>query len=199
MKPSKPCGWRSTRRAAQPALRRPAAARRTRPSLVIRPDVLLLDEPLSNLDAKLRIELRSEIRRICKDAGMTAIYVTHDQKEALSMADRVAIVNQGRVVQIGPPGELYRRPHTPFVASFLGETNFVEGTIIERTEKGVGVQTPIGRIHAATISPKVGEASKVLCSIRPEAIRIGAPRRSQHALRPRGPVHIPRRDRHARG
>src|SRR3954462_6774730 len=79
-------------------------------ALVIRPDVLLLDEPLSNLDARLRIELRSEIRRVCKESGITAVYVTHDQKEALSMADRIAVMDRGRVVQTGAPADLYRRP-----------------------------------------------------------------------------------------
>src|SRR5204863_9792191 len=94
-------------------------------ALVIRPDVLLLDEPLSNLDARLRIELRSEIRRVCKASGITAVYVTHDQKEALSMADRIAVMDRGRVVQTGAPADLYRRPGSRFVAEFLGETNLI--------------------------------------------------------------------------
>jgi len=141
-------------------------------ALVIRPDVLLLDEPLSNLDARLRIELRSEIRRICKEAGMTAIYVTHDQKEALSMADRVAIVSGGKVVQVGPPAELYRRPATRFVAEFLGETNFLPGTVIERTENGLLVKTGAAVLLAGTVSPLLDPAAKeVLLSIRPEALR----------------------------
>ena len=145
-------------------------------ALVIRPDVLLLDEPLSNLDAKLRIELRSEIRRICKSAGMTAIYVTHDQKEALSMADRVAIVSAGKVVQVGPPAELYRRPHTRFVAEFLGETNILPGRIVERSEAEVKVQTDAGLLRAATVASSVrADDDRVLCSIRPEALRIGSP------------------------
>jgi len=100
-------------------------------ALVIRPAVLLLDEPLSNLDAKLRHELRSEIRRICKSSGLTTIYVTHDQKEALSMADRVAVMCAGQVQQLGPPRELYRRPASRFVAEFLGETNILSGTASE--------------------------------------------------------------------
>lgn len=96
-------------------------------ALVIRPAVLLLDEPLSNLDAKLRHELRAEIRRICKSSGLTTVYVTHDQKEALSMADRVAVMSAGEVRQLGPPRELYRRPRSRFVAEFLGETNILSG------------------------------------------------------------------------
>lgn len=147
-------------------------------ALVIRPDVLLLDEPLSNLDAKLRLELRSEIRRICKEAGLTTVYVTHDQKEALSMADRVAIMDMGRVAQIGTPRELYRRPATRFIAEFLGETNFIEGTVSGGTGTGaevaVEVQTPVGRVVAAAEQgatvPRAGE--RRTCSIRPEALRL---------------------------
>jgi iron(III) transport system ATP-binding protein len=144
-------------------------------ALVIRPDVLLLDEPLSNLDAKLRIELRSEIRRICKQAGMTAIYVTHDQKEALSMADRVAIVSGGKVVQVGAPAELYRRPATRFVAEFLGETNFLAGQVVERTGTGLKVRTGAGVLTAGVVSPLLDAAARdVLLSVRPEALRPAA-------------------------
>jgi iron(III) transport system ATP-binding protein len=157
-------------------------------ALVVRPDVLLLDEPLSNLDAKLRNELRSEIRRICKQAGggpdgagdgrgITAIYVTHDQKEALSMADRVAIVNRGRIEQLGPPGELYRRPRTRFVAEFLGETNILPGTLLERGgAAGPGlalVRTAAGEFVSAVLSPDLApQTTGVTVSIRPEAWRL---------------------------
>ena len=153
-------------------------------ALVIRPDVLLLDEPLSNLDAKLRNELRSEIRRICKEAagggkGITAIYVTHDQKEALSMADRVAIVNHGRIEQLGPPGELYRRPRTRFVAEFLGETNILPGSLIERSgPAGPGnsiVRTAAGDMVSAVLSPDIDAAAvNIIASVRPEAWQLHA-------------------------
>jgi iron(III) transport system ATP-binding protein len=165
-------------------------------ALVIRPDVLLLDEPLSNLDAKLRIELRSEIRRICKEAGqssesrvqnetrhgvsgypsggITTIYVTHDQKEALSIADRVAIVNGGKIVQMGAPVELYRRPRNAFVAEFLGETNFIPGTIIGTEGSTTVVQTALGRLVSSVVSADV-TGDSVACSVRPEAWRIGTP------------------------
>jgi len=161
-------------------------------ALVIRPDVLLLDEPLSNLDAKLRNELRSEIRRICKEVGggpdstgaagargITAIYVTHDQKEALSMADRVAIVNRGRIEQLGSPGELYRRPRTRFVAEFLGETNILPGSLIERNgAAGQGnaiIRTAAGDMVSAVLSPEAQPASiNVVASVRPEAWRMDA-------------------------
>ena len=89
-------------------------------ALVIEPQCLLLDEPLSNLDAKLRLEMRTEIRRICKEAGLTAIYVTHDQKEALSIADRLAILDQGHLLQVGAPQDVYTRPKTRFIAQFIG-------------------------------------------------------------------------------
>src|SRR5687767_327624 len=90
-------------------------------ALAVRPDCLLLDEPLSNLDAKLRHEMRREIRRICKTAGFTTIYVTHDQKEALSVADWIAVLKDGRLAQVGTPSELYHQPHSAFVADFIGQ------------------------------------------------------------------------------
>ena len=94
-------------------------------ALVIEPDILLLDEPLSNLDAKLRLEMRHEIKRIHSEAGITSVYVTHDQKEALSLADRAAVMRDGKIVQIGTPREIYNLPANKFVADFIGETNFV--------------------------------------------------------------------------
>jgi iron(III) transport system ATP-binding protein len=142
-------------------------------ALVVRPDVLLLDEPLSNLDARLRVQLRSEIRRICKASGITTVYVTHDQKEALSMADRAAILNAGKLVQIGPPAELYRRPATRFAAEFLGETNFVPATRLEHRDGHVVVETPLGRLRSAHAVP-ADAASSLLCSLRPEAFRISS-------------------------
>ncbi len=94
-------------------------------ALVIEPDILLLDEPLSNLDAKLRLEMRQEIKRIHSSAGITSVYVTHDQKEALSLADRMAIMKDGKVLQIGTPREIYNFPVNKFVADFIGETNLI--------------------------------------------------------------------------
>ncbi|USO00109.1 MAG: ABC transporter ATP-binding protein [Phycisphaeraceae bacterium] len=134
-------------------------------ALVIEPDVLLLDEPLSNLDAKLRNELRSEIRRICKQAGITSIYVTHDQKEALSMADRIAIMRSGKVEQVGTPGELYQKPNTQFVAEFLGETNILRGEVVQ--DGGAPrLKTASGEIE---IKPGEISAGRAVCSIRPES------------------------------
>ena len=104
-------------------------------ALVIRPRCLLLDEPLSNLDAKLRMEMRSEIRRICKEFGLTGIYVTHDRDEALSMADRLAIMDGGRLAQVGSPDEIYKNPASRMVAEFIGEANFIEGRVIRESSR----------------------------------------------------------------
>lgn len=143
-------------------------------ALVIHPQCLLLDEPLSNLDAKLRLEMRTEIRRICKEAGLTAIYVTHDQKEALSVADRLAVLNNGVVEQCGAPRDVYKNPVSMFVASFIGETNFIPGTLIGRRDGRAHVRTELGELTAgiADEAPfKEGEA--LTCSLRPETLRIG--------------------------
>ena len=98
-------------------------------ALASRPEILLLDEPLSNLDAKLRLTMREEIHRIVKDNNITAVYVTHDQQEALSMADTIAVMNSGKVVQTGSPEKIYRRPANSFVAEFIGECNFIKGKV----------------------------------------------------------------------
>ena len=104
-------------------------------ALVYEPRVLLLDEPLSNLDAKLRIEMRSEIRNLQRELGVTALYVTHDQEEALSISDRVVVMNQGRIEQISSPWELYNRPQTLFVASFVGTANVLAGAPERRSAR----------------------------------------------------------------
>ena len=143
-------------------------------ALVIRPRALLLDEPLSNLDAKLRLEMRTEIRRVCKEAGLTAIYVTHDQKEALSISDRMAILEGGRIAQIGDPQTVYRRPTSKVVADFIGETNFFEGKITVAGDGQATVETPLGPFLGVVSDPdwhpKSGEA--VTLSVRPESWRI---------------------------
>lgn len=141
-------------------------------ALVIRPRCLLLDEPLSNLDARLRLEMRDEIRRICKQAGLTAIYVTHDQKEALSMADRVAVLEGGRVRQCGTPQELYARPASRFVATFLGETNLLEGTVVRAEGERVWVNTEVG-VVVGRATGKAAAGATVAISIRPEALHLG--------------------------
>ncbi len=144
-------------------------------ALVIRPQCLLLDEPLSNLDAKLRNEMRLEIRRICKESRLTTIYVTHDQKEALSIADRMAVMRAGNVLQVGNPQEIYRRPRNRFVAHFIGDTNFLEGTVILHHDKAIEVETPVGRLMGTMVdmaeAPRAGSIVNV--SIRPECIQLG--------------------------
>ena len=138
-------------------------------ALVIEPQGLLLDEPLSTLDAKLRIDMRTEIRRICKQAGLTAIYVTHDQKEALSIADRLAILEGGRLLQVGAPQEVYDHPDSRFVAQFIGETTLIEAKV---AADGT-LETPCGpwRVaDAATRKPAPG--ATVWLSVRPEAVRV---------------------------
>jgi ABC-type Fe3+/spermidine/putrescine transport system ATPase subunit len=99
-------------------------------ALAIEPRLLLMDEPLSNLDAKLRVEMRAEIRRVQRSLGITTLYVTHDQEEALALSDRIAVMNAGRLEQIGDPLEIYRYPATPFVAGFIGHTNFLAGEVV---------------------------------------------------------------------
>ncbi len=150
-------------------LQRVAIAR----AVVIAPHVLLLDEPLSNLDAKLRIEMRSEIRRLQRTLGITVIYVTHDQEEALAMSDRIAVMRSGRVEQVGDPRTIYQRPATPFVASFVGTTNLLNG-VIERCESGIADVAVAGsRMQARSAIGRPGE--RVVLSLRPEALRLLGP------------------------
>ena len=140
-------------------------------ALVVEPACLLLDEPLSNLDAKLRHGMRAEIRRICKASGFTTVYVTHDQKEALSIADRIAVMKAGRVVQVGTPSDLYHRPATSFVADFIGQTNLLRGTLRGREGDRLIVQTAAGTIYAAS-NGQGQDATDVVLSVRPEQIRM---------------------------
>lgn len=143
-------------------------------ALVVKPKCLLLDEPLSNLDAQLRVEMRREIRRIVKENGLTGIYVTHDQEEALAMADRMAILTRGKIGQIGAPEEIYRQPLSAYVANFIGETNLISGEAIETREGFTLASTAagpmVGRITDSQWSPKPGEAVRI--SVRPEAWRL---------------------------
>ena len=143
-------------------------------ALVVRPKCLLLDEPLSNLDAQLRVEMRREIRRIVKENGLTGIYVTHDQEEALAMADRMAVLSRGVIAQVGTPEEVYRNPHSAYVAHFIGETNLIDGTLEDLRDGLARVRTAggllAGRLSDPAWKPAAGEAVRV--SIRPEAWRL---------------------------
>ncbi len=139
-------------------------------ALVIRPRCLLLDEPLSNLDAKLRLEMRSEIRRVCKEFKLTTVYVTHDQKEALSIADRMAILESGRILQVGTPREVYKRPTCKTVANFIGETDFLPGKVVGMAGAHVTVDTAVGKFDGILGNPAIIHAvgASVTVSIRPE-------------------------------
>ena len=143
-------------------------------ALVIRPDVLLLDEPLSNLDAQLRLEMRREIKRLHEQTGITALYVTHDQEEALSIADRIAILKDGALQQAGTPRELYRHPQTRFVAAFIGETNFLPGVVESVDVQSLSVATPAGALRAARPDGVWETGQNIWLSIRPEAWRVTA-------------------------
>jgi spermidine/putrescine ABC transporter ATP-binding subunit len=141
-------------------------------ALVIEPDVLLLDEPLSNLDAKLRLDMRKEIKRIHSEAGITSVYVTHDQKEALSMADRAAVMRDGKIVQIGTPREIYNLPLNAFVADFIGETNFLKGKLKGKDGGEFLIDTSLGEIRSDLIDRDFAVGDPLLCSVRPESISI---------------------------
>ncbi len=141
-------------------------------ALVIEPDILLLDEPLSNLDAKLRLEMRHEIKRIHSELGITSVYVTHDQKEALSLADRLAIMKDGNVMQIGTPREVYNFPVNKFVADFIGETNFINGKVKTKSSEFYTIDTSIGEVYASLNNKDLSVGNEVSCSIRPESISI---------------------------
>lgn len=139
-------------------------------ALVVRPRCLLLDEPLSNLDAKLRLEMRGEIRRVCKEFNLTTVYVTHDQKEALSISDRMAIMEHGHILQVGTPREVYARPARKTVAHFIGETNFIKGRLISAVNGDILVETEVGKFTGVMGDPaqKPVAGMEVTVSIRPE-------------------------------
>jgi len=137
-------------------------------SLAPEPEVLLLDEPFSNLDVRLRVEMREEVRRILKEAGVTAVSVTHDQEEALSISDRVAVMNEGKIEQVGRPEAVFERPESKFVASFLGRASFLEGNLRDET-----VETGIGRFDAVTLEgyDTVYDGAPVDVLVRPDDLR----------------------------
>jgi spermidine/putrescine ABC transporter ATP-binding subunit len=137
--------------------------------LVIRPSVLLLDEPLGALDRQLREEMQVELRQLQQRVGITTIFVTHDQEEALAMSDRIAVVNRGVVEQIGTPGEIYERPRTEFVANFIGVSNTFEGTVTESSGGRTVIETAHGTI---TASGDAAPGRRVSVVIRPEKMRL---------------------------
>jgi spermidine/putrescine transport system ATP-binding protein len=149
-------------------------------ALVIEPSVLLLDEPLSNLDLMLRKQMRFELKRIQRELGITTVYVTHDQEEALSMSDRILVMNEGEAEQIGSPLEIYNEPASEFVADFIGETNLLHGSVAERTNGHVelgldDVDRRRVRVAADTIvSGDFRSGNEVVLNLRPEDLRLGS-------------------------
>ena len=142
-------------------------------ALVMEPPLLLLDEPLSNLDARLREEMRFEIKRLQHDLGITALYVTHDQEEALAISDRIAVMHDGRIEQVGTPTDIYLSPRSRFVAAFVGQANFIEGTLARRVDGTVELATEDGPLvarAAAGLGTSPGE--RLVAMIRPEHVRL---------------------------
>jgi spermidine/putrescine transport system ATP-binding protein len=142
-------------------------------ALALEPKVLLLDEPLSALDAKLRKDMRTELRRLKQATGLTFVFVTHDQEEALAMSDRIGVMHQGRLLQVGTPGEIYDRPVSRFVAQFVGEINLLSAELVEvRGEVGV-VKLGSGRLREVSLPKGEWRLGQVTAAVRPEFVRWG--------------------------
>ncbi|HLQ94517.1 MAG TPA: ABC transporter ATP-binding protein [Xanthobacteraceae bacterium] len=141
-------------------------------AVVHEPRLLLLDEPLSNLDAQLRDEMRSELKRLQSKIGITTVYVTHDQSEALAMSDQIAVIDRGNVTQIGSPQDIYFRPVNPFVARFVGATNLLTGRLVEGANGRGQVEVLNGRQVRCMVPQPISDPSSISVSIRPESIRI---------------------------
>jgi putative spermidine/putrescine transport system ATP-binding protein len=139
-------------------------------ALAIRPHVLLLDEPLSALDAKIRVDLRAEIRRIQQELGITTIYVTHDQEEALSISDRVVVMNAGRMEQVGPPFEIYNFPKTSFVASFVGTLNQLRCNVVDAAQGRLSFD---GQTFSTATPIRAANGTTVVAALRPEELHFG--------------------------
>jgi iron(III) transport system ATP-binding protein len=152
-------------------------------ALVIEPNVVLMDEPLSNLDARLRLEMRQQILDLQREIGTTMIYVTHDQKEALAMSDRMAVMDTGHIVQVGTARDLYQQPQSRFLADFIGEINFIMGTVAELGDIAV-VDTALGQIRGCVSGDGVQRGDVVLCAIRPEGLEFvdGEPGPGENAV-----------------
>lgn len=142
-------------------------------ALVIEPAVLLLDEPLSNLDAKLRESLRFELKRLQREQGITTVYVTHDQAEALSMSNEIAVMHEGRISQIGSPFSVYLEPENDFVADFIGLTNFIKGVVTQQAGRGGTVRTANGELYVNSMVD-VGVDDECVVSVRPEQVQVMA-------------------------
>jgi iron(III) transport system ATP-binding protein len=145
-------------------------------ALVMEPQLLLLDEPLSNLDAKLREQMRFELKRMQRELALTTVYVTHDQSEALALSHEIAVMSEGRIVQIGSPREVYERPCNRFVADFIGTTNFMQAHVIEETGDGrCRVETPLGALNVRCLD-RLPRNAAVIVSVRPEDVELSEQR-----------------------
>jgi len=141
-------------------------------ALVMEPRLLLLDEPLSNLDAKLRERMRIELKRIQRELAITTVYVTHDQSEALALSHEIAIMSEGRIVQIGSPRDVYERPRNRFVADFIGTTNFIDARVIAEIGEGLcRVDSPVGELHVRCLE-RLRSNDAVVVSVRPEDVEL---------------------------
>ena len=141
-------------------------------ALVMEPKVLLMDEPLSNLDAKLREEMRTEIRRIQKELNITSVYVTHDQIEAMTLSDRIVVMNQGKIEQIGSPVEMYRFPANKFVADFIGRAEFIDGVVVEQNEAVLIVKALGEVVTLKNVKGTFSKHQEVTLIVRPEMVRV---------------------------
>ncbi|MEH2939146.1 ABC transporter ATP-binding protein [Lawsonibacter sp. JLR.KK007] len=152
-------------------------------ALVIEPDVLLMDEPLSNLDAKLRVEMRTVIKRIQHEVGITTVYVTHDQEEAMAISDRIAVMKDGVIHHCGRPDNIYQRPADVFVATFIGKTNLLAGQMSEENGQAYITVCGSGRIPFHTIRPDAVGSREVILSIRPEEFKVWRDGETSEGLR----------------
>lgn len=157
-------------------------------AVVIRPSILLFDEPLSNLDAKLRVEMRMEIRRLQKASGITAIYVTHDQDEAFALSDRVMVLSEGKVQQIGAPSELYYTPQSRFVANFVGQSNLLRGRCVANRSAFAAVDFAGQILELATHAP-IEIGSEATFAVRPERVEIASSNGKLRGVSMDGKVH----------
>jgi iron(III) transport system ATP-binding protein len=144
-------------------------------ALAMEPELLLLDEPLSNLDAKLRERMRFELKRLQRELGITTVYVTHDQSEALALSHAIAVMSEGRIQQIGTPRDIYERPRSRFVADFVGTTNFIDASVLGRGAGTARVRTELGELEVRS-DEDLRDGERVVLSVRPEDVVLGESR-----------------------
>jgi putative spermidine/putrescine transport system ATP-binding protein len=149
-------------------------------AIATKPQVLLLDEPLSALDAKIRVSLREEIKALQRELGITTIYVTHDQEEALSMSDRIVVMSEGRVEQVGTPFEIYNRPRTRFVASFVGTLNILKAKVVSASQGTLDIDGQ--QVTATGVPPDLAAGSTRMAALRPEAVTLNGAGNARNKL-----------------